>query len=151
MLLDNGLITDPVSCVLRKGREHYVCKRNLLYHLTFVNNASLRRELERLLLPGSAIDLAEVGAGGQCADLPTRLKRKICVPARCSDSCKYRSTCQFLAFREQAGSFRFDIQVTNHQLLIADTINRANGRKRCSPRRRRFWRRGFGVNAQESP
>ncbi|MDR2655346.1 MAG: hypothetical protein LBC56_04630 [Oscillospiraceae bacterium] len=56
MLLDGGIIKEPLSAVLRKGKEHYLCKRNLQTHLQFESNPATRRVLEGLPLPGSAID-----------------------------------------------------------------------------------------------
>jgi Rad3-related DNA helicase len=127
ILLENGVIDRPVTAILRKGREHYACRRNLKHHLTFVNDPVMRRELEQLLLPNANIDLAEIDG------LSAFLKKKIGVPVRCPENCKYRQSCRFLELREQAGAFFYDVQVTNHQMLLADTLNRANGRTPLLP------------------
>jgi Rad3-related DNA helicase len=127
MLLENGIITAPLGCLLRKGREHYACRRNLKHHLIFVNDPSTRRQLEQLLEPNASIDLADAEG------LSPFLKQKIGVPVRCPDNCKFRGGCRFLAMREQASTFFYDIQVTNHQMLLADTISRANRRTPLLP------------------
>jgi Rad3-related DNA helicase len=126
ILLDGGVIKEPLTAVLRKGREHYLCERNLRSHLLFESNPDTRRVLEDLLMPASAIDLAE-------ADVTPHVKRKISVSGRCSDVCPHRETCQYLAFREEAQSAKIDIQVCNHNYLLADTLMRAKGQTPLIP------------------
>ena len=126
ILLESGIIMTPLTAVLRKGKEHYVCERNLRAHLTFENNAAARCELERLLPPSGTIDLAEV-------DLTPHIKRKISVSGRCFDSCPCRGTCQYTVFREQAQSPEIDIQVCNHNYLLADTLLRDNRQQPLIP------------------
>jgi len=119
ILLDGGVIKEPLTAVLRKGKEHYVCERNLRAHLPFESNPAVKRVLERLLLPSAAIDLTET-------EVTPHVKRKISVSGRCSDACRYKASCQYLKFREEAGSTAIDIQVCNHNYLLADTRLRAN-------------------------
>jgi Rad3-related DNA helicase len=126
MLMDSGVIKEPLTAVLRKGKEHYLCKRNLQTHLQFEKNPAVRRVLEGLILPGSAIDLAE-------ADVTPYIKRQVCVNGRCSDACKYKEDCPYLAFREDAQSTKIDIQVCNHNYLLADTLLRAKGQSPLIP------------------
>ena len=98
MLLDGGVIKESLTAILRKGREHYVCERNLRTHLAFENNPAARR-----------------------------------VSGRCSETCKYRETCGYLAFREETQSMEIDIQVCNHNYLLADTLHRANRQQPLIP------------------
>jgi Rad3-related DNA helicase len=127
MLLDGGVIKEPLTAILRKGREHYVCERNLRTHLTFESNPAARRTLEKLLPPFGAIDIADAD------ELTPHIKGKICVSGRCAETCKYRETCQYLAFREETQSMDIDIQVCNHNYLLADTLHRANGQQPLIP------------------
>jgi ATP-dependent DNA helicase DinG len=125
-LLSYGMITAPLTCVVRKSRESFVCKRNVRSQIAFVNQDT-RRELERLLLPGSTIDLATVDT------LSPTLRHKICVPVRCADDCKYASYCEFVRLREQVSTFFYDVQIVSHNLMTADAINRASGKKPLLP------------------
>jgi Rad3-related DNA helicase len=126
ILIDSGVIKEPLTAVLRKGKENYICRKNLQEHLLFESNSATRRVLESLLLPSSPIDLAE-------ADLTPYVKRKIAVSGRCSDICKYRESCPYLAFREEAQSSDIDIQVCNHNYLLADTRFRTKGQSPLIP------------------
>jgi Rad3-related DNA helicase len=130
ILLKHGIINNPLIAVLRKGREHYVCHRNLREQLIFVSNPKLRRRLEELLKPNSQIDLAEIAG---LSDVSAFLKKRICVPVRCDGNCLYKRKCQYLALREQANSLDIDIQVCNHNYLLADTLNRTDGKSKLIP------------------
>jgi len=126
ILLENGVIKEPLSAILRKGKEHYICERNLRAHLAFIGSTDDRQEIERLLPPSEMIDLAEV-------DVTPHTKRKICVFGRCVDTCQYHETCEYVKFRDRARSFEYDIQVCNHNYLLADALLRADGRKPLIP------------------
>ena len=45
ILLESGVINKPLTAVLRKGKEHYLCERNLRTHLVFENNKIVSRRL----------------------------------------------------------------------------------------------------------
>jgi ATP-dependent DNA helicase DinG len=65
--------------------------------------------------------------------LTAHVKRKISVPTRCFDDCRYRASCHYLRFRNSAGSSAIDIQVCNHNYLLADTLRRADGQRSLIP------------------
>jgi ATP-dependent DNA helicase DinG len=127
ILLEHGVIKEPLTAVIRKGREHYVCERNLRTHIPFERNPDIRKVLENLLRPSAPIDLAEIDG------LTAHVKRKICVPDRCDNHCPQRATCPYLRFREQAQSSEIDIQVCNHNYLLADTQRRRDNKRPLIP------------------
>jgi Rad3-related DNA helicase len=126
IMLDNGIIKTPLTAVLRKGKENYICRKNLQAHLKFETNLAIRSTLEQLLSPSSSIDLAEI-------DLTPHVKRKIAVSGRCSDICQFKEGCLYIAFREEVKSTQIDIQVCNQNYLLADTLLRAKGQKPLIP------------------
>ena len=73
------------------------------------------------------IDLSEISG------LSPYIKRKICVPSRCDYHCPHFSGCAYLNFRESAESSEIDVQVCNHQYLLADTMNRAEDKPALIP------------------
>ena len=127
MLLEAGVITTPIIAALRKVREHYLCHQKLLSHIQFVTDEDTRDILLGLLEPTATIDLAEVDG------LTTYTKRKISVPDRCGKNCPNRAACMYLHFREQLESSDIDIQVCNHNYLLADTLRRAEGSRPLIP------------------
>jgi len=127
ILLRHGIIKAPLTAVMRKGREHYVCQRNLRTQVIFERNPKTRKVLEELLKPHAEIDLAEIER------LTAYTKRKISVPERCDNHCPNRDDCQYLRFRAQAGSSSIDIQVCNHNYLLADALRRADEQRPLIP------------------
>jgi Rad3-related DNA helicase len=125
MLLDGGVIKEPLTAILRKGREHYICKKKLRAYLASVNDKDERERLESLLC--SALDLAEVDG------LTPKVKQRISVEGKCYDTCPYSETCDYLAFRAETQLSTIDIQVCNHNYLLADTLNRANKKQPIIP------------------
>ena len=127
MLMEAGVITKPIVAALRKGREHYLCKQKLLSHIPFVQDDYVRTVLLQLCEPNAPIDLAEVDG------LSAYVKRKISVPDRCARNCPNHAACAYLHFREQLESSEIDIQVCNHNYLLADTLRRAEGSRPLIP------------------
>ena len=127
ILMRHGIIKAPLTAVIRKGREHYVCERNLQTQVLFEQSTKMRKTLTGLLKPNAEIDLAEIEG------LTPYIKRKISVPDRCDKHCPHRDDCRYLRFRERAESPTIDIQVCNHNYLLADTLRRADEQRPLIP------------------
>jgi len=127
ILLKHRIIKKPITAVIRKGREHYICERNLQAHIMFEHNPDMKQILVALTEPSAPIDLAETDG------LTPHVKRKIAVPKRCDKHCPYRGNCSYLCFREQVQSSAIDIQVCNHNYLLADTLRRNNAKSPLIP------------------
>lgn len=127
ILMEHGVIKTPLSAALRKGREHYVCRHKLQSHIPFEKNPMMRELLTGLLKPGAVIDIAEIDG------ITPYIKRKISVPDRCGKNCPHREACAYLRFREQAASSQIDIQVCNHNYLIADILRRRDNQPPLIP------------------
>ena len=126
ILLEAGVINTPIITALRKGREHYLCQYKLLSHLPFNREHELQGLLHELI-DKPTIDLSELDW------LTPFTKRKIAVPERCDRHCPERADCAYLNFREQLESSDIDIQVCNHNYLLADTIRRSENSKPLIP------------------
>ena len=127
ILLENAIINTPLTAVLRKGREHYVCERNLRGHILFEHNHNMKEILENLLAPDADIDLAEIDG------LTSHVRNIISVPDRCGEHCPHRKSCQYMRFREKAQSPGIDIQVCNHNYFLADIMRRRDGQSSLIP------------------
>ena len=60
ILLEHGVIKTPLTAVIRKGREHYVCEHKLCAHIPFERNPDTKRLLESLSEPFAPFDIAEI-------------------------------------------------------------------------------------------
>ena len=127
ILIENGIIKTPLTAVMRKGREHYICERKLRTHIPFEKNPATKNLLEGLTKPNEEIDIAEIDG------LTAYTKRKISVPDRCEKHCPHRDKCAYLEFRDKAQSSEIDIQVCNHNYLLADTLRRRDGKPALIP------------------
>lgn len=122
ILLENKIIKLPITSVIRKGREHYLCQQKLRSHIKYEETEKFRDILKDLLERAKRyenVDLSDV------LGLNTHQKRAINVPKHCDKHCPYRDDCAYLHFRQEAQSGVIDIQVCNHQYLLADTMRRA--------------------------
>jgi len=127
IMMAHGIIKTPLTAVIRKGREHYICEHNLRAHVLFEYNPKMKKILDGLLKPGASIDIAEIDG------LTPHVKRKISVPTRCYDNCPHSDNCAYLRFRTQAQSAMIDIQVCNHNYLLADTLRRTDEQRPLIP------------------
>jgi ATP-dependent DNA helicase DinG len=127
ILYDYGIIDTPITAVLRKGREHYVCERNLRSCLRYEQSNPARQKLRQLLAPKAPIDIAEIEG------LDAYTKRKIAVPDKCVFGCPHRDSCAYLKFRQYASSPEIDIQVLNHNYFLADLKIRDKGDENRRP------------------
>jgi len=127
ILMRYRVIKTPLTAVIRKGREHYICKRKLKAQVLFEQSPKTKKTLAELLKPDAEIDLAEIEG------LTAYTKRKISVPDRCDKHCSHRDDCPYLRFREQVGSSAIDIQVCNHNYFLADTLRRADEQRPLIP------------------
>ena len=127
ILMAHHIIKTPLTAVLRKGKEHYICGYRLRAHFQYERNRKMKRRLKRLLEPSAPIDLSEIDG------LTPHVKRKISVPRRCPTKCPQRSICRYQMFLDRVRSSETDIQVCNHNYILADTKLRSEGKKPLIP------------------
>jgi ATP-dependent DNA helicase DinG len=127
ILLNNRLISEPLTCVVRKGKEHYICPKRLADYLREMKNTGLKHQLLPILESNELTDLDGFDK------ISAQIKRKICVDSHCNHNCKQRETCPYMTFMTKAKSGEFDFQVCNHNYLLADTLRRKEDGKPLLP------------------
>lgn len=126
ILLDNDVIRAPLTCVVRKGREHYICEKRLREFLSDAD-APTKRLLQPLLEQAASCDLADAEG------LTPYMKRKICVAGKCGESCRCITSCRYIRYQAEASDPKVDFQITNHNYLLADVLHRAEGKRPLLP------------------
>ena len=125
LLAEDGMITQPLRGVIRKGKSHYVCDDRLERRL---GQLDLRKKNWRagnaLLALRNELDMDEI------AHLSHYDRERVCVPRICDCG---REGCRYRAFLEDCDSGRYLFQICNHNLLLADAIHRGSGRKPILP------------------
>lgn len=130
LLMANGIITVPITYVLRKGKENYVCENRLKDYVDTLDPSRKKvHEYEALkrLLSNGVIDLGEVN------DISGYDKRKINVKSNQCMKCSQIKTCAYQRFMRQAKKGAFDFQICNHNYYLADLLKRNGGRQPLLP------------------
>ncbi len=116
MLKAFNIINDGIESVLRKGREHYFCKRRFEDFMASIEAHPRKhkelidemKEFER----HSPFDLDRY-------EMRTYLKSKMCVRG-CNGKCKYKEMCRYRRYIEKSKKDELDIQITNHNQYLMD-------------------------------
>lgn len=124
ILVSEKVIPRPIRTVLRKGKEHFVCDERLKVRISAVSQKQKNQKQREALYSLCKInDIDNVGG------LSGFDRRMVCVPKRCPADCSLRERCRFQIFMKEAVETESDIQICNHNYLLADAMHRANGYK----------------------
>ena len=121
MLMDFGIIQQPLKAVLRKGKEHYFCPRRYDDYLTTIKHYPYK--FSQTIDGLRNYDLNRTGFDLDSLHLNAHIKSNICVQGSCKN-CHYPGRCRYAEFIEEAGMcYHFDFQVTNHNLFLMHRKN----------------------------
>ena len=125
LLTEDGMISQPLQAVIRKGKSHYVCDARLEQRLGQLDLQKKNWKAGAVLLSlQGQLDMDET------AHLSGYDRERVCVPRICDcgrESCRYRS------FLEDCDSGHYLFHICNHNLLLADAIHRGSGREPILP------------------
>ena len=125
VLMADGMITEPIQSVIRKGKAHYVCDERLERRLGQLDLSKKNWKSGNALLSlRKKLDLDEA------EHLSNYDQERVCVPQVCN--CK-RIDCRYRVFLDTCDANQYLFQICNHNLLIADAIHRGTGRRPILP------------------
>ena len=116
ILLKEKLIEQPIQAVIRKGKRHYVCDERLRWRLREIHPEA--RNVESVLALRSLLENPGIA---ETDGLRSYEKKRICVPRICQ--CRRRN-CRYFAFLRQCNTTPYLFHICNHNLLLADRIQR---------------------------
>ena len=128
ILLKEHMLEREISFFVRKGKSHYACENRMKdYYCSILyqhreEDKKLLELLERLYKREQWIDLDELL-------LTPYVKRKICVE-RCSKRCSFFENCRYQKLQKYVESLRYDFQILNHNMMLADVLGQKSGRKK---------------------
>ena len=124
-LTEGGMAAEPIRSVVRKGRSHYVCDRQLEWRLDQIGHRGNKKSaaLSRLR---SNIDIDEAGP---IREYDLKFVR---VPEFCGCNRKH---CRYHAFLDDCDETPYAFQICNHNLFIADAMRRKLGHRPILPDR----------------
>ena len=115
ILLDEGIITAPITAVVRKGKERFVCDARLAERASLVQ-PSRKRQTNSLNIAAHILDMDHI------PELSRYDRCRICVPQSCPRDCFMRLDCRYQQYLRD--SMKPDIQICNHNYLLADASHR---------------------------
>ena len=121
ILTEEKIVCHPIRAVLRKGKEHFVCDKKLelrMSTLSVKKNVQQKKALQELI---RNYDMDTVNS------LSSYDRRRVCVPKHCPADCSMRKYCRYQFFLKQTVETEIDIQICNHNYLLADAAHRSSG------------------------
>ena len=119
ILQDEGIITAPITAVVRKGKERFVCDARLAERASLVQ-PSRERQTNSLNIAAHILDMDHI------PELSRYDRCRICVPQSCPRDCFMRLDCRYQQYLRD--SMKPDIQICNHNYLLADASHRLEDR-----------------------
>lgn len=119
ILLEEGIIQVPLTAVIRKGKERFVCDARLAERASLVQ-PSRKRQRNSLHIAENILDIDHI------PELSRYDRCRICVPQSCPRDCFLREDCRYQQYLRD--SMKPDIQICNHNYLLADASHRQEDR-----------------------
>lgn len=119
ILLGEGIIREPITAVVRKGKERFVCDARLAERTALVH-PKRTREKNSLRIAENILDMDHI------PELSHYDRCRICVPQSCPRDCFMRLDCRYQQYLRD--SMKPDIQICNHNYLLADASHRLEDR-----------------------
>ena len=119
VLLSEGIITAPITAVIRKGKERFVCDARLAERQAKAISKGSRQK-GSLRMAENVLDLDHIPG------LSRYDRCRICVPQSCPRDCFLRLDCRYQQYLRD--SMKPDIQICNHNYLLANASHRLEER-----------------------
>ena len=119
VLLAEAIITAPITAVVRKGKERFVCDARLAERQAKAISKGSRQK-GSLRMAENVLDLDHIPG------LSRYDRCRICVPQSCPHDCFLRLDCRYQQYLRD--SMKPDIQICNHNYLLANASHRLEER-----------------------
>ena len=119
VLLDEGIVTAPITAVVRKGKERFVCDARLAERQAKAISKGSRQK-GSLRMAENVLDLDHIPG------LSRYDRCRICVPQSCPRDCFLHLDCRYQQYLRD--SRKPDIQICNHNYLLANASHRLEER-----------------------
>ncbi len=127
ILQQHGIIRTPLTAVVRKGKEHFICEKRLERYYESADDRT-RALLTPYIGPCAPFDLTGADT------LTPHMKRGVCVAGgKCAASCSHARRCRYFEYLRESSDASLDFQITNHNYFLADVLHRADGRRPLLP------------------
>lgn len=120
ILMEYKIIEGPVTAVLRKGKEHYLCEERYADFMGYLANSDISRDVRLYQkLKAKTLEQCDIDLDAY-PDIKQHVVRKINVPRDCDRKCPYYKRCRYIDHISRARSDGYTFQVTNHNYYLAN-------------------------------
>ncbi|XCH80347.1 MAG: ATP-dependent DNA helicase [Candidatus Dehalobacter alkaniphilus] len=127
ILMEYKIIQGPVTAVLRKGKEHYLCEERYADFMEYLENSDIFRDVRLYQkLKAKALEQGNIDLDAY-TDIKQHVVRKINVPRDCDRNCPYYKKCRYIDHISRAKSDVYTFQVTNHNYYLANAQREHSG------------------------
>lgn len=121
---ENPFLEKHFEQFLRKGKEHYFCPKR--YHEYMDSLLSYPELYSKTIQELRSADLLDKALDLDTVQLSPHIKSRVCVKGSCYD-CPRTDCCKYADFiRHATNAYKFDFQITNHNLLLTTRKMRKN-------------------------
>ena len=122
VFLKNGILSQPIRAVVRKGKGRFVCDKLLEWRLHAVREKKKNaKQLEALQSLRFHLDMDAV------VGLSSFDRRQVCIPNSCPRDCAQLPSCRYRSYLRDSCSAGISVQICNHNYLLADAEHRLQG------------------------
>ena len=132
ILLACGMINRPLSFVVRKGKNHYICDNRLAIYEASMKALDRERDTELIIELSRFRKEEERGIDLDDSFLTPYVKARINV-CHCNRTCPCFDLCRFMQFKKACLTKHYDFQITNHNYVLADLLGQKQGKKPLFP------------------
>ena len=127
ILMEYKIIAGPVTAVLRKGKEHYLCQERYADFMGYLENSDISRDVRLYQkLKAKGLEQGDIDLDAY-PDIKQHVVRKINVPRDCDRKCTYYKRCRYIDHISRARSDGYTFQVTNHNYYLANVQREYSG------------------------
>ncbi|HEX9062220.1 MAG TPA: ATP-dependent DNA helicase [Clostridia bacterium] len=134
ILMEYKIISRPVTAVLRKGKEHYLCEERYSDFMRYLENSNIIRDIQLYRkLRTKGLEHGDIDLDVY-TDIKQHVVSKINVPKDCDRSCPKYKKCRYIEHVNSAKSEGYSFQVTNHNYYLANIQREHLGRASLIPK-----------------
>lgn len=119
ILMEYRIIESPITAILRKGKEHYLCEERYTDFMDYLKHSNILRDIRLYQkLKAKGLEQGNIDLDAY-PDIKQHVVRKINVPRSCDKSCPCYKQCRYIDHINRAKSESYTFQVTNHNYYLA--------------------------------
>ena len=127
ILMEYKIIKGPITAVLRKGKEHYLCEERYADFMGYLESSDIPKDVKLYQkLKAKGLEQGDIDLDTY-PDIKQHVVCKINVPRDCDRNCPHHKKCRYIDHINRAKSDSYTFQVTNHNYYLANAQREHSG------------------------